>query len=164
MPLAKKQNFESRDPLWAIIISVIVTSVFMVYPVSYEMSAWRPVFMFLVMLFWIMCQPIWCGVWFAMALGFFTDLLMELPIGVSGISYVVIAFGARYFTREKRVMTFSNLWIIAAVSVVLYLFMVWVMLVLCGEQIHIIRHWKPLLISIFIWPIVYYGLKRWRAV
>lgn len=164
MSLAKKQNFESKDPLWAIIFSVVIASVLMVYPVSYEMSAWRPVFMLLVMLFWVMCQPAWCGVWFALALGFFTDFLNEIPIGISGLSYIIIAFGMRYFTREKRIMTFYNLWVIAAISVISYLFLVWVMLVLSGEDVHIIRHWKPVMISILVWPILYSGLKKWRAV
>lgn len=164
MSIAKKQTFENHDPLVAIIFSVIIASVLMVYPVSYEMSAWRPTFMLLVMLFWTMCQPAWCGIWFALALGIFTDFLIELPIGISGLSYILIAFSARYFTREKRIMTFNNLWIIASVAVAVYLFLNWVLLVMSGEAIHVIRHWKPLLVSILMWPVVYYGLKKWRAV
>ena len=50
MALAKKENFQSRDPLIAIVISVILASVFMVYPVSYFLSGWRPMFMLLVII------------------------------------------------------------------------------------------------------------------
>ncbi len=69
MALAKKENFQSRDPLIAIVISVVIGSVLMVYPVSYFLSGWRPTFMLLIMLFWVMCQPAWCGVWFAYSPG-----------------------------------------------------------------------------------------------
>mgnify|MGYP003398735667 CR=1 FL=1 len=163
MPIAKKETFEQRDPLWAIILSIVIASVLMVYPVSYDLSAWRPVFMLLVMLFWVMCQPAWCGVWFAFSLGLFTDLLMELPLGVSAFSYISIAFTARYLTRNKRIMTFANLWTIVTIAVLWHLLLLWLLLVMVGEDIHIIRHWKPIAMSILIWPFVYQGLKKWRA-
>ena len=164
MPIAKKQSFEQRDPLWAIIFSIVIASVLMVYPVSYELSAWRPVFMLLIMLFWVMCQPAWCGVWFAFALGLFSDLLMELPLGLSALSFISIAFTARYFTRNKRIMTFSNLWAISSIAVIWHLLLLWLLLIMSGEDVHIIRHWKPIIISILLWPLVYQGLKKWRAV
>lgn len=164
MPLAKKENFNSRDPLWAIIISVVMASVVMVYPVSYGSSGWRPAFMLLVMLFWVMCQPAWCGVWFALALGMFTDLVLELPLGLNAISYITIAFFARYLTREKRIMTIVNLWMITAIAVTFHLLFMWLLLVMSGDEVAIIRHWQPWLTSILFWPFIYYGLKKWRAV
>ncbi len=164
MPVAKKENFQSRDPLWIIIISVILASVLMVYPVSYEMSAWRPAFMLLVMFFWVMCQPAWCGVWFALILGAFTDLLMEMPLGANAMCFVLIAFFARYFTREKRIMTESNLWIIFGLAVLFYLVFMWAVLLLSDESVLIMRHWKPFISTVLSWPIVYFGLKKWRAV
>ncbi|GAA5008485.1 hypothetical protein GCM10023206_15050 [Acinetobacter puyangensis] len=164
MQLAKKENFQSKDPLWAIIFSIVIASVLMVYPLSYELSAWRPAFMLLVMLFWVLCQPAWCGVWFAFVLGMVTDLLMEMPLGANAMSFVILAFSVRYFTRDKRVMTESNLWAICALSVVAYLLQTWLILIMSGEYVSIIRHWTPLLSSILIWPLVYFGLKKWRAV
>lgn len=164
MQLAKKENFQSKDPLWAIILSVVIASVLMVYPLSYGLSAWRPAFMLLVMLFWVLCQPAWCGVWFAFALGMATDLLMEMPLGANAMSFVILAFAVRYFTRDKRIMTQSNLWMICSLSVVAYLLQTWLILIMSGEYVSIIRHWTPILSSILIWPLVYFGLKKWRAV
>ncbi|MFC3903580.1 rod shape-determining protein MreD [Acinetobacter marinus] len=164
MQLAKKENFQSRDPLVAIIISVVIASVFTVYPVSYFLSGWRPSVMLLVMLFWVMCQPAWCGVWFAFIVGIFTDLLMENPLGVNALSFVMIAFFARYFTRDKRIMTQANLWVIAVIAIVFHLLMLWLLLVMAGNEIGLIRHWQALLSSAILWPVVYWGLKKWRAV
>lgn len=164
MPVAKKEIFHSKDPLWAIIFSIVIASVLMVYPMSYELSAWRPIFMLLVTLFWIMCQPAWCGVWFAFALGMFSDLLMETPLGVNALCFVIIAFFARYFTRDKRIMTETNLWFICAIAVAAYLLFMWALLIMWGEEVAIIRHWMPWLSSVVAWFLVYYGLKKWRAV
>lgn len=164
MALAKKQNFQSRDPLIAIVISVVIGSVLMVYPVSYFLSGWRPTFMLLIMLFWVMCQPAWCGVWFAFIVGIFTDLLMEYPLGLNAMSFVLIAFFARFFTRERRIMTQTNLWMIAIIAIAFHLLLMWLLLVMSGNEMGILRHWQALLSSALIWPVVYWSLKKWRAV
>lgn len=164
MHLAKKENFKSSEPMWAIIISVVLASIITIYPFSYALSAWRPTIMLLVMLYWVMCQPAWCGVWFALLLGLFTDLLTEIPLGVNGFCFIVIAFTCRYLTREKRVMTMANLWLIACMAELGYLLFLWLILAMLAQDLSVVRHWTPLFSSILAWPILYYGLKRWRAV
>jgi rod shape-determining protein MreD len=155
-------SHNSRDPLFPIIFSVIAASVMMVYPLSYALSGWRPCFMFMVMLFWVMCQPTWCGVWFAFATGLFTDLLLDAPLGLNALAFVCITFIGRYLTRERRVMTFLNLWIITILSVTAYLTFTFIVLILSGTDFVFTRHWTPWLPSVLIWPVLYYMLKKWR--
>ena len=50
MPIAKLKREKRKDPLWGIILSVIVGSVLMVYPLSYDISGWRPLFMLMLSL------------------------------------------------------------------------------------------------------------------
>ena len=162
MLIAKLRSQKNRDPLIAIILSVIVCSVLMVYPLSYAISGARPLFMLLVMLFWVMCQPTWCGIWFAFGTGIFVDLLIDAPLGMNALSYVLVTFITRYFIRERRVMTFNNLWVISTFAIIAYLFFSFIAQVMAGTHFSITRHWQPLVSSVFCWPILYYLLKRWR--
>ena len=162
MPIAKLSRPAHRDPLAAIVISVILASVLMVYPLSYALSGWRPLFMMLVMLFWVLCQPTWCGVWFAFGTGIFVDLLVDAPLGMNALSFVLLAFIARFLTRERRVLTFGNLWAIASIAVLAHLFFAWMAQVMSGVHFSLARHWQPLLTSVLAWPVIYYMLKKWR--
>ncbi len=162
MLTAKLSRPTQRDPLAAIIISVIAASILMVYPLSYELSGWRPLFMLMVMLFWVLCQPTWCGVWFAFGTGIFVDLLVDAPLGMNALSFVLITFITRFLTREKRILTFGNLWVIASLAILAHLFFVWLSQVMSGIHFSFARHWLPLLSSILIWPVIYYLLKKWR--
>ena len=162
MPIAKLNRDMPRDPLIPIIFSVIFASILMVYPLSYVASGWRPAFMFMVMLFWVMCQPTWCGVWFAFTTGLFADLLLDAPLGLNALSFVCITFIARYLTREKRVMTFSNLWIIASIAIIVHITFIFLMQIMGGIEFPFARHWQPVLTTVVSWPILYYVLKRWR--
>ena len=74
MLVANYRPEKPRDPFIWIVISILLASVLTVYPLAYDLSAWRPFIMLLVMLFWVLCQPTWCGVWFAFGLGIFTAL------------------------------------------------------------------------------------------
>lgn len=162
MQIAKLSRPTHRDPLIAIIVSVIMASALMVYPLSYELSGWRPLFMLMITLFWVLCQPTWCGVWFAFGTGLFVDLLVDAPLGMNALSFVLIGFLARFLTRERRILTFSNLWIISSIAVVAHLFLIWMAQVMSGVHFSFARHWQPLLSSILVWPIIYYVLKKWR--
>jgi rod shape-determining protein MreD len=163
MLLAKLRSENKRDPLIAIIVSVIISSVLIVYPLSYTISGARPLFMLLVMLFWIMCQPTWCGIWFAFATGIFTDLLVDAPLGMNALTFVMITFIARFLTRERRILTFANLWVISFLAVLAHLFMTWVAQIMSGLQFSIARHWQPLLSSVLVFPVIYFLLRKWRV-
>ena len=95
MPIAKLNYEKRKDPLWMIIISIVIGSILMVYPIAYEASGWRPSLMLMIMLFWILYQPVWCGVWFAFGMGLFVDLLLDAPFGLNALSFVFIAFATR---------------------------------------------------------------------
>ncbi|MGE4314841.1 rod shape-determining protein MreD [Acinetobacter sp.] len=163
MPLAKLRAETNRDPLIAIIVSVILCSVLMVYPLSYAVSGARPLFMLLLMLFWVMCQPTWCGIWFAFATGMFTDLLVDAPLGMNALSFVLITFIVRFLTRERRIMTFGNLWVISFLAVLAHLFLTWILQIMGGLQFSLTRHWQPLLSSVLVFPVMYFMLKKWRV-
>ncbi|MGA9698813.1 rod shape-determining protein MreD [Acinetobacter sp. ANC 3781] len=163
MPIAKLRSENHRDPLIAIIVSVIICSVLIVYPLSYAISGARPLFMLLVVLFWTMCQPTWCGIWFAFATGIFTDLLVDAPLGMNALTFVIITFIARFLTRERRILTFANLWVISFLAVLAHLVMIWMVQIMGGLQFSIARHWQPLVSSVLVFPIIYFVLRKWRV-
>lgn len=153
---------QRKDPFLIIVISIAIASVLTVYPLSYPIAAWRPLFMLLIMLYWSLCQPTWCGIWFAFSLGLYTDLLLDAPLGMNALSYVLLVFVTRYLLREKRILTFSNLWIIATLAILAHLLFILIAQGMAGIHFSITRHWQPLLSSVLFWPVLYYLLRRWR--
>lgn len=162
MSLNRLNRKTNKDPLIAIVMSVIVASVLIVYPLSYSASGWRPEYMLLVVMFWVICQPTWCGVWFAFATGMFLDLLVGAPLGLNALSFVIVSFVTRFLIREKRILTFLHIWIIISFTTTAHLLLQWFMQVMGGLDFALARHWQPLLSSIAVFPLLYFMLKRWR--
>lgn len=162
MPIAKLNYKKRQDPLWMIITSIVIGSVLLVYPMAYETSGWRPAVMLLIMLFWILYQPGWSGIWFAFGLGIFTDLLLDAPLGLNALSFVLITFATRYFIRERRILTFGNSWVIAIIAIVSHSAFIWMSQTISGINFSMARHWQPMLTGILAWPMVYFFLYKWR--
>jgi rod shape-determining protein MreD len=101
-------------------------------------------------------------VWFAFAIGIFTDLLLDAPLGLNALSFVFITFGTRYFIRERRILTFGNSWVIAILAIIAHLLFLWISQTISGTHFSIARHWQPILTTTLAWPVVYYCLHKWR--
>lgn len=163
MLIAKYRPIKNKDPLIPIVISVVIASILTVYPLSYDISAWRPFFMMMVMIFWSLCQPAWCGVWFSFTIGLFYDLLIDAPLGQNALAYVIITFIVRYLIRERRILTFLNLWLISILVTLAYVVFIWVTQVIGNVNYPMMRRLPPVISTLLLWPVVYYSLKRWRA-
>lgn len=151
-----------RDPLWMIVLSMLIGSVLTVYPIAYAIAAWRPMFMLLIMLFWLIFQPKWCGVWFAFGIGLACDLLLDYQLGQHGVSFVLIAFLLRYLTRDRRVLQPLLIWAFVCMAIFLHLLLMFILQKLFGAGV-LLSHWLPLLSTVLCWPVLYGLLKRWRA-
>jgi len=150
------------DPLLPIPVSLLIGGLLTVYPLPYSWMAWRPELMLMLTLFWVLLQPKWCGVWFAFIVGILTDFLLDSPLGEHALVFVIVTFLARFLTRNKRMLTFGNVWIIAGASVLVSLMMLFVFQRITGNVLSL-WFWGPLIPSILVWPILYTFLKRWRA-
>jgi len=162
MPNSEIFHSKSRDPFIAIVLSIVIASILTIYPVSYGLAAWRPCVMFAVMLFWMLCQPTWCGVWFAFAMGIFTDLLIDAPLGLNALVFVLISFVIRFYTQDRSIMAFWNLWFVSGLSILVYKILLAICYYFIDPQMQWSRYWQGFVSSVMMWPILFYSLHKWR--
>jgi rod shape-determining protein MreD len=158
--LNDSRGLVKSDPLLPIPISLLIASVLTVYPMSSSLSIWRPEFMLMLTLFWVMNQPKWCGVWFAFVIGFMTDLILDSHLGSHAFVFVLLTFAATFLTRNKRMLTFPSRWIIAAI-VIFFNFVVFFLFNRMSGNIVPLWFWSPIIPSILAWPLICFLLKRW---
>ncbi len=151
------------DPLLPIPVSILIASIFTVYPMSSSVSIWRPEFMLMLTLFWVMSQPKWCGVWFAFVIGIIADLMLDSHLGTHAFVYVLLTFAARFLTRNKRMLTFPSRWIIAAIVIFLNFVLLFLFHRMSGNIVPL-WFWSPIIPSILAWPVICFLLKRWHGV
>jgi rod shape-determining protein MreD len=116
--------------------------------------------MLMVMLFWVLCQPTWCGVWFAFV-WVFLPIYCLMHLWFKCAEFCRDYFWARYFIRERRVSLLEFMDYCDSCDFGLVIF-VWVTQVMAGINYPVMRHWQPLISSVLL-GLCLLLFKKWRV-
>lgn len=141
------------------VISMVFASALSVFPVDHVLVNLRPLFMFVVMLFWVVHRPELFGAWFAFFVGIISDFLLDTQLGQQAFSAVLATFFLQYMTRESRSLNDIQVWALAAVAIMVFNLSLLALQYMDGQVI-IWRNGLPMLTSMMIWPLVTLVLKR----
>ncbi|MDN6276473.1 rod shape-determining protein MreD [Psychrobacter sp.] len=141
-------------PLIAVIVlSLVVASSLSVYPLAHSMSMLRPMIMIMVLIFWLLFQPHYVGVFTAFTTGLIADLLMDTHLGQQAFAAVVVAFVIKIASIYVKQLSMVSAWAIASLGLIVFQLTMW-MLQMFIQGIFIAQSALALLISIISWPLV----------
>lgn len=149
-----------RNPFIALPASFFLAFVLAVLPLPQSLSYWRPEFVTMVLLFWVLNAPNLVGVWFAFFIGLLLDVLFATPFGVHAMVLSLLVWLARLSWRWVAVF---SLWQTSG----LVLGLVFVGLVVKRVLLGIVAvapdsllYWLPAVSSALVWPTVMVSLRR----
>lgn len=148
------------NPWVALPLSFFLAFVLAVLPLPQGLSYWRPEFVTMVLLFWVLNAPNVVGVWFAFLVGLLLDVLFATPFGVNALVLSLLAWMSRL---SWRWITVFSVWQTSG----LVLGLVFVGLVVKRVLLGIVAvapdsllYWLPALSSALVWPTVMVSLRR----
>ncbi|MBF4490579.1 rod shape-determining protein MreD [Psychrobacter sp. N25K4-3-2] len=154
---------DSRHPigilLIAIVTSFVVASSLNVYPLSPSMATLRPMIMIMVLIFWLLFQPRYVGIFTAFTIGLAADLLMDTHLGQQAFAAVMVALVIKISSIYVRKLNTVNAWLIASLGLLLFQLSLW-MLQMFIQNIFVAQSAFSLLMSIVSWPLVLLVLRK----
>ena len=144
----------------ALLASFVLALLLASLPLPSALAYWRPEFVTMVLIFWVLYRPYLVGVWTGFLLGILLDVLFNTPFGVHPLMLSVVAYLARLSYRWVTVFSMlqtSGL-VFALVFAALLLKHVVVGIVAVGP--HSLLFWLPALTSALLWPTVVLSLRR----
>lgn len=125
-----------------------------IVPLSRDLSFYRPEWLVMVVLFWVITLPERIGVFSAWLAGLFLDVIAGDMLGQSALALMITAFLAyRVHTRIRAFSVWQQCFPIILL-VGLYLLIVLLMQRLTGVPPWSLTYWLPALISGLAWPFV----------
>ena len=82
----------SRHTLMVVWISLLIGLLLAVFPMPYEWLWWRPEFIALLVIYWVLHMPQRLGVGFAFIVGLFQDIVCWTPWGQHALALMVVAY------------------------------------------------------------------------
>ena len=127
-------------------------------PLGYIAPEW----LLLINIYWAIALPSNNKVFLAFISGFFVDIVLGQPLGISSLSYVIFIYIILHLYNSLRYMTVTQqMFVIFFLLIVKQHFFIWTFYVF-GLNID----YQSLIISSFItgalWPIIYFSLRFMR--
>ncbi len=151
MALSNSEHSPSKM-LLAIILSFVVASTPNVYPLSPTIATLRPMIMIMVLIFWLLFQPRYVGIFTAFVVGIAADLLMDTHLGQQAFAAVVI-LALRIASIQVKQLNTLSAWFLATIGLVVFQLSLWI-LQLLTQSFFVAQSGLSLLMSILIWPLI----------
>ncbi len=143
----------------AIILSFVAASSLNVYPLNPSMATLRPMVMIMVLIFWLLFQPRYVGIFTAFTIGIIADLLMDTHLGQQAFSAVVVAIVIKITSIYVRQLNTLSAWLIASLGLIVFQISLWVLQMFI-QNVFIAQSALSLLMSIISWPLVLLVLRK----
>lgn len=157
MALSNSEHTPSKM-LLAIILSFVVASTPNVYPLSPTMATLRPMIMIMVLIFWLLFQPRYVGIFTAFVVGIAADLLMDTHLGQQAFAAVVMVLALRIASIQVKQLNTLSAWFLATIALVVFQLSLWI-LQLLTQSIFVAQSGLSLLMSILSWPLILLVLR-----
>ena len=142
-----------------IVLSFIIASSLNVYPLSPSMATLRPVIMIMVLIYWLLFQPRYVGIFTAFTIGLIADLLMDTHLGQQAFAAVVVALVIKITSIYVRQLNTISAWLIASLGLIVFQLNLW-MLQMFIQNTFIAKSALSLMMSIISWPLVLLALRK----
>lgn len=109
------------------LVSFVVASMLNVYPLHHLLASVRPMFLAMVLVFWIMYRSSMMGVWSVFLVGLVSDLLLSTHLGHQAFCAVVMALMVRVSLLYTKELNLMQAWIMATVGLISYQVTLWIL-------------------------------------
>lgn len=155
--------FRSTHGYWVIVASFIVAALLLVLPLPESMAYYRPEWMALFLIYWVMALPHRVGLITAWIVGLFVDVLEDSLLGLNALVLALVAYLALSLYRRLRMFTMlqqaSTIFILVGLH---QLVSFWVLTVSSQNTSPNLMFLVSAFTSAVIWPLVFYSLRYLR--
>lgn len=109
-----------------IVTSFVIASMANVYPLSFDTAVFRPMFMILVLMFWVLYQPRFVGISVAFLVGLICDLLLDTMLGSQAFSVVIASLCVQIGRGFTKRLQLSSAWILSTAGLLIYRVFMWI--------------------------------------
>jgi len=138
-----------------VLLTVILALMLMMMPLPDSVSAFRPDWVVLIMIFWTMSVPRRISVGVAWFVGIFVDVSQGTLLGQHALALCAVAYVTVKFHLLMRVFPLMQLTATIFALLALYQFLLFWINGVVGINAPSISYWAPVISGTLIWPLLY---------
>ncbi len=143
-----------------VIVTIVVALMLTMMPLPDSVSAFRPDWVALIMIFWAMNIPRSYSVGAAWIVGIFVDVTQGTLLGQYALALCAITYITVKFHLLMRVFPLLQLTATIFALLALYQFLLFWINGVAGVNAPAVSYWGPVLTGSLIWPLLYSFMSR----
>ncbi|PID54691.1 MAG: rod shape-determining protein MreD [Gammaproteobacteria bacterium] len=147
---------------WVVLLSFALAAFLQIVPLPTVLSWWRPPFLMLVVVYWVVAIPHRVGLTTALLLGLYADVLYGAVLGQNALALVLTTYIALLLYQRFRLFALWQQAGVVLLMVVLYQFCGQWVQSLAGRGAPDLRFLLPAITSTVLWPWLFSLLRRVR--
>lgn len=152
-----------RRPFGVIAITFLVAVFLTVLPLPDAIQAFRPLWLMLVLIYWVMEVPEAVGMVTAWCLGLLIDVMSGAVLGQHALAFMVVAYLTYQLQYQLRVFPIWQ----QAIAVFLFISLAQLLILwsnaLMGLSVSSYwQYWSGIVVSALLWPWIYSFLKAYQ--
>ncbi len=147
---------------WIIVMSLIVAMMLTILPIPVWAVWFRPAWVVLVLVYWIIAVPHRVSIGTAWLCGLFLDLLQGSLLGEHAFSLIIVAYLAEKVHQQMRMFPLLQQAFCVMLLVLINQFVLTVIRGMLNSNQSSHLFWLPALTSLVLWPWIYIILRDFR--
>lgn len=157
-----EQSARARN-VWVIVLSLVFAGVLAIVPLPLWLELWRPDWVALVLVYWVIALPHRVGLFTAWIVGFLLDVLEGNLLGLNSMVLTAMAYLALTLYQRLRMFTPLQQSMIMLMMVGTgQLFIFWVQAATGRNTADNLMFVMSAVTSALLWPLVFVSLRFWR--
>lgn len=151
-----------KSGLVPLLLSYLAALVLMVLPLPSVLEVWRPDWISLLLIYWLMAIPHRVGFVTVLMLGLLTDILMGSGFGIYTIALVAVAYPVLRHFQRLRNQSMLQLTVFVGLLVLAKRMIVYQLEHMLNDAVFNLPYLYPVITSMLAWPWVYLLLRKYR--
>ena len=149
--------------VWVVVLSLVFASVLAIVPLPGWLGLWRPQWVALELVYWVIALPHRVGMFSAWIVGFLLDVLQGTLLGLNALVLTAMAYIAQALYQRLRMFTplQQSMTILMLVGTG-QLFIFWVQTATGRNAASDLAFGLTAVTSALLWPLVFVSLRFWR--
>ena len=144
--------------------TLIIAMILTIVPLPTWVVWYRPAWILMVLLFWMIVLPHRVGIGAAFICGFLFDLLSGTTLGQHALIFTIIAyFTIRFQIIIRHLPNFQQMILILVATTIYLSLQYWLMAVIDSSPPERVKYWMPLLSTTLLWPWVRILLNDYQS-
>ncbi len=155
----------SSYSIFGLLSSLLLASLFDLVQLPSELLPFRPHFVVLILIYWLLFVPAYVGVCSAWLVGLWVDALRGDVLGVHATGFALMGYCVFLLYQRLRVFPIWQQAAVIGLLIAMQMVSTRTLLGLAGRSVsESFGYYWPALTSAFIWPVCANLMHRWRRV